>query len=932
MRNKKTRLSVKLSSRQGDGSDDDGIPREPEILRDFGGGNGEKMGGESQSISAAGGDSGYGDKVLPTELNLELSSSFMQYAMSTILGRALPDARDGLKPVHRRILFAMHVLNLQPESSYRKCARVVGEVLGKYHPHGDASVYDALVRMAQDFVMSAPLVAGHGNFGSVDDDPAAAMRYTECKLSLLARDALLKDINLDTVDFAPNFDGNEVEPLVLPARVPMLLLNGATGIAVGMATNVPPHNLGEVLDGTLALIEDPSLSDDKLLRLIPAPDFPTGGDIMGLEGPRKLYTNGSGSIVMRAKTHMETIPMGGGRQVRNAIVVTELPYQVNKASLLEKIADMVNEKKMEGISDLRDESDREGIRVVIELKRDAMPSVVENNLFKKTALQSSFPGNFLALANDGRQPQRLTLRESLQSFIDFRFKTIRRRTQHELSKLESRDHVVEGLIRALDRIDDVVELVRRAKDTAAAKATLMGSQYDMSEAQAQAILALTLGRLTALEDAKLRAEREQLRGQIEDFQAMMRQDEKVFDVMKQELREIRAKHAVPRRSSIRAHAGALTELDLLANDRSVMMVTEAGYIKRMPLDDFEQQRRGTRGKAGARMSQDDLVNHFFACNDHDHVVFISEKGVAFGIRAFQVPVASRVSKGVPLPQVLPLSSDDHVSSVIPLGESFQADEFLVLLTKQGFIKKTPVDAFKKLTSRGLIAISLGEGDTLGWARRCTDQDDILISTRKGYSMRFASADLKPTGRTSRGCSAIKLRKTDEMVDITVLRPDAAVDVDGPGDCGSGSNGQYLLAVTTAGYGKRVSADSFKVQRRGGMGVIAIKFKAGSGDSLACMRACSDDYEVVLSTQKGTIVRQRVAAIALQSRTATGVRVQRLDEGNIIKSVAMLPADSDDDDEDGSLANKADAVMKDLRYENEAAVVMSIGSQTGVVDA
>ncbi len=776
------------------------------------------------------------------------------------------------------------------------------------------SVYDALVRMAQDFVMSAPLVAGHGNFGSVDDDPAAAMRYTECKLSALARDALLADINLDTVDFIPNFDGNEVEPLVLPARLPMLLLNGATGIAVGMATNIPPHNLGEVVDATLALIEDPELAEDQLLRLLPAPDFPTGGEIMGLEGPQKMYKTGTGSIVMRAKTHMETISLGGGRQQRNAIIVTELPYQVNKAALLERIADMVNDKKLEGISDLRDESDRDGIRVVIELKRDAVPTVVENNLFKKTPLQTAFSGNFLALSSDGRQPQRLLIRETLQTFVDFRFKTIRRRTQHELGKVEGRDHVVEGLIRALDRIDDVVELVRRAKDTAGAKAVLMSPVYDMSDAQATAILALTLGRLTALEDAKLRAERETLQARITELSSLMQEDGKVYAVMQAELKELKAKHAVPRRTLIRRQAtGELTELDLLANDRSVVMVTENGYIKRMPLDEFEQQRRGTRGKAGARMAQDDLVEHFFACNDHDHVVFISEKGVAFGIRAFQVPLASRVAKGVPLPQVLPLSSDDRVSSVIPLGETFNEDEFLVLLTTQGFIKKTPVDAFKKMSSRGLIAINLGEGDRLGWARRCTDQDDILISTRKGYTMRFASADLKPTGRTSRGCRAIKLRKTDEMVDITVLSPPGGGGAGGTGN-ENGGNGteeqqQYLLAVTTAGYGKRVSAEDFKVQKRGGMGVIAIKFKSGTGDSLACMRACAEGYEVVLSTQKGTIVRQRVADIALQSRTATGVRVQRLDDGNHILSVAVLPAEVEEDEEEGASGSSSSSSEK-----------------------
>ncbi|CAM9596691.1 unnamed protein product [Chrysoparadoxa australica] len=827
------------------------------------------------------------DGILPIELEAELRSSFMQYAMSVILGRALPDARDGLKPVHRRILYAMHGLNLSPEGGYRKCARVVGEVLGKYHPHGDVAVYDALVRMAQDFVMGAPLVAGHGNFGSVDNDPAAAMRYTESKLSHIARDALLSDINLDTVDFQPNFDGNEEEPLVLPARLPMVLLNGASGIAVGMATNIPPHNLGELVSATIALIRDPELPDDTLLKLVPAPDFPTGGRIMGLSGSRKLYTTSNGGISVRATTHIESIS-ARGRAVRNAIVVTQIPYMVNKSMLLEKIANLVNDKKLDGVADLRDESDREGVRVVIELKRDAVPQVVENNLFKKTPLQNTFSGNMLALGKDGTQPQRFTLRGALNAFIEFRFRTVRRRCMYELSKVKAREHLVEGLIIALEKVDEVIAVVRSCSDNAAAKAALTGDAFNLSQEQAEAILGLRLGRLTSMEEGKLRSELEDLKANVERLNGLMEHDDRINDTIVQELEEIKQKHAVPRRTLIQTDDGELSDMDLVENERSLIVVTSAGYIKRMPLEEFQAQNRGTRGKAGAKLSEEeDHVVHFVTCQDHDTLLFVSDRGVAYALRAFQVPLGSRVAKGVPVPQVLPLSAEEHISSIIPVSK-FVDNEYLVLLTKRGWIKKTPLAAFSSLTARGLIVINLDEGDELQWVKVCTENDSIIIGTEQGYAMRFLSdnSQLRPTGRTSRGVKALKYRPNDVPVDMDVL-PQADGDE------------KTLLIMTAQGIGKRVKAKEFRVQKRGGLGVIALKFKKRDDvdDRLACFKLVDEDAEVMLSTMNGTIVRQRAAQIATQSRPATGVKVQRLDATDLISSVAVVPvaiAGEDDD--------------------------------------
>eukprot|EP00979_Chaetoceros_neogracilis_P005044 scaffold862_cov221-Chaetoceros_neogracile.AAC.3 len=757
------------------------------------------------------------------ELNSEIENSFMQYALSIILGRALPDARDGLKPVHRRILFAMSGLNLTPGSGYRKCARVVGEVLGKYHPHGDTAVYDALVRLAQDFSTNVPLIDGHGNFGSIDADPAAAMRYTECKLTRVANEAMLDEINFDTVDFVPNFDGNEIEPTVLPARLPVLLLNGCAGIAVGMATNVPPHNLGELMDACVALTKSKEegcepVSDKELFRIVPAPDFPTHATIMGTDGAKKLYSTGNGGIVMRAVTHIEQVKFGKGAMTRTAIIVTELPYQVNKSALLEKTADMVNEKKIDGIADLRDESDRDGIRIVIELKRDAVAAVV----------LGSFSGNFLALMGSGTVPTRFTLRGALDCFLDFRFETIRRKTSHQLLKVSSRAHIVLGLLKALKHVDEVIDIIRKAPDQNSARQSLMDAANEnlaLSEEQANS-------------------------------------------------------------TKIVRDEGDLDDIDLVQNSRNVIVVTRGGYIKRMPLKTFENQGRGTRGKKGTSNgssgSSADEVVHCFSCNDHDTLLMTTQRGIAYGLRAFQVPTGGRTAKGVPIPAVLPIRTDDVITSVLPVAE-FSKDEFCVLATEQGWIKKTPLAAFENISSRGLTIASLGEGDSLKWCQKCADGDDILIGTKGGLASRFETSSLRPTGRTSRGVKSMKLKKGDTLADVNVLS--------------SNESSEFVLAVTSNGYGKRIKTDDFTARARGGVGVIATKFKPGSNDSLSCLRPVSKDDEVLVITSKGVIVRQKVSAISSQGRAATGVLVQKVDtaNGDSISRVSTVPTFEETDE-------------------------------------
>lgn len=828
------------------------------------------------------------------ELPSEIENSFMQYALSIILGRALPDARDGLKPVHRRILYAMNGLNLTPGSGYRKCARVVGEVLGKYHPHGDTAVYDALVRLAQDFTTNVPLIDGHGNFGSIDADPAAAMRYTECRLTKVSNEALLDEINLDTVDFIPNFDGNEVEPTVLPAKLPILLLNGCAGIAVGMATNVPPHNLGELMDACIALTNarngGETVSDKKLFQLVPAPDFPTGATIMGTDGAKQLYTTGNGGISIRAVTHIEQIKSGKGKgsMTRTAIVVTELPYQVNKSSLLEKLAEAVNDKKIDGIADLRDESDRDGIRVVIELKRDAVAAVVQNNLFKKTQLQTSFSGNFLALMGSGTVPKRFTLRSALDCFLDFRFSTIRRKTRFQLEKVSSRIHIVEGLLKALASIDDVIDVIRSAPDQDTARTILMdpkNKKLALSDEQTNAVLRLQLGQLTRLNGNKLEEENKNLEKSRNKLQDLLDNDSSVLKSMTEEFQEMKDKFGVKRRTKIERDEGELEDLDLVQNSRSVIVVTRGGYIKRMPLQTFESQGRGTRGKKGTAgvSTKDDEVLHCFSCNDHDTLLMTTQRGIAYGVRAFQVPTGSRTAKGVPIPSILPVKSEDVVSSVLPVS-AFSKDEYCILATKMGWIKKTPLSAFENISSRGLIIASLEEGDSLSWCQKCTDNDDILIGTSDGLASRFAASTLRATGRTSRGVRSMKLKNGDTLAGVNILS--------------GASDTEFILAVTSNGYGKRIPTSEFTARARGGSGVIAMKFKkASKDDSLRCLQSVGIDDEILVITSKGVIVRQKVSAIPAQSRTATGVLVQKVDAKNDdeITTVSKVPSYEQEDE-------------------------------------
>ncbi len=845
------------------------------------------------------------ERIIPTDLSNEMSRSYLEYAMSVIVGRALPDARDGLKPVHRRILYAMYELGLTPERPFRKCARVVGEVLGKYHPHGDTAVYDALVRMAQDFSMRSPLIDGHGNFGSIDNDPPAAMRYTECRLQSLATNALLRDIESETVDFVDNFDGSQQEPVVLPARVPQLLLNGSSGIAVGMATNIPPHNLGELIDGAIALIQNPEITELELMKYIPGPDFPTGGQILGRSGIKDAYTTGRGSITMRGVAEIETIHPRG-RQEKEAVIITELPYQTNKASLIEKIADLVNEKRIDGISDIRDESDRNGMRIVIELKRDAYPRVVLNNLFKQTPVQSNFGANMLALV--GGEPQLLSIKRFLEVFVDFRIEAITRRTQYQLRKAEERDHLLQGLLIALGSIDAVIELIRHAADTATAREELM-TQLELSQVQADAILQMQLRRLTALEAEKIQGEHEELQRQITDFRDILAKRERIEAIIIEEITNIKNTHATPRRTEIIQGEGELLDIDLIANEQAVILLTEHGYVKRMPVSTFDAQNRATRGKAGAKIKEDDAIEHFITCCDHNTLLFFSDRGVVYSLPAYQIPTASRTSRGTPLLQMLPISQEEKITSVVSVVE-FTEDEYLVMLTRKGNIKKTALSAFKSIRANGLIAISLEEGDQLRWVRLAKPEDSIIIGTRNGMAIHFKvdHQQLRPLGRATKGVKSMKLKGDDELISMDILPSQVAASLDVAQEDEEDDTEEivseeaalapWLLAITTNGYGKRVSVSKFRLQNRSGMGVRAIKFKSKS-DRLAAIHVVNPADEFMIVTNRGIIIRQVVDAISLQSRSATGVRVQRLDSDDAIAAVALVPpaADSQGDEEE-----------------------------------
>lgn len=842
---------------------------------------------------------GSSERIIQTDLRNEMSRSYLEYAMSVIVGRALPDARDGLKPVHRRILYAMYELGLTADRPYRKCARVVGEVLGKYHPHGDTAVYDALVRMAQDFSMRAPLIDGHGNFGSVDNDPPAAMRYTESRLQALTSDSLLEDIENETVDFIDNFDGSQQEPTVMPARVPQLLLNGSSGIAVGMATNIPPHNLGELIDGVLALIADPEIDDRRLMTIIPGPDFPTGGQILGRSGIRETYTGGRGSITMRGVAGVETLEVKG-RPDRDAVVITELPYQTNKAALIERIAELVNDKKLEGISDIRDESDRDGMRIVIELRRDAYPQVVLNNLYKLTPLQNNFSAYMLALVKG--EPVVLNLRGMLQVFLEFRIETIERRTRHLLRKAEERDHILLGLLIALDHLDAIIALIRAAADTASAREQLM-ERFSLSELQADAILQMQLRRLTALEADKIRLEHEDLLARIADYQDILARRERVLELIETELRQLRDRYNTPRRTEILDVEGGLDDIDLIANERSVVLLTETGYLKRMAVSDFEATSRGTRGKAGTRSQGDEAVRLFISCNDHDTLLLFSDRGVVYALPAYRVPLASRTAKGTPVVQLLPIPREEQITSLLQVT-GFDDDVQLLMLTCGGFIKRTPLSAFANIRANGLIAIGLEASDSLRWVRPVRAGDSALIGSLHGMTIHFRINDdeLRPLGRSARGVRAMALRPGDRLVSMDVLPAELADRVagastgdDDDGDEVTPSEGPWVLVATASGLGKRVPVDQFRLQKRAGMGLRGIRFRR-DGDSLVGLRVMGADEELLLVSERGVIVRLQSEAIPQQSRAATGVRLQKLDSGDRLVEVVLVPPAGEDDPE------------------------------------
>ncbi|CCH67203.1 DNA gyrase subunit A [Richelia intracellularis HH01] len=859
------------------------------------------------------------ERIIPTNLRNEVSRSYLEYAMSVIVGRALPDARDGLKPVHRRILYAMYELGLTADKPFRKCARVVGEVLGKYHPHGDTAVYDALVRMAQEFSMRAPLIQGHGNFGSVDNDPPAAMRYTECRLQSLASMALLQDIESETVDFINNFDGSQQEPTVMPAVVPQLLLNGSSGIAVGMATNIPPHNLGELIDGVVAMIHKPEITSEELIEYIHGPDFPTGGQILGTSAIKEAYTLGRGSIAVRSVASIETIEQRG-RPDREAIIITELPYQINKAALVEKIAELVNDKRITGIADIRDESDRDGMRIVIELKLDAYPQVILNNLYKQTPLQTNFGANMLALVNG--EPHVLNLKQFLQVFLDFRIEVITRRTQYELRKSEERDHLLQGLLIALSHLDAIISLIRHSADIPTAKIQLI-NVYGLSEPQSDAILQMQLRRLTALESDKIHKEHKALQEKITDLQDILLKRERILKIIETEVTQIKANHATPRRTIIAHMEGDIDDIDLIANDKAIILLTEQGYIKRMPVNTFEAQSRATRGKAAAKVKNDDTVEHFLSCCDHDSVLFFSDRGVVYCLKAYQITMGSRTSRGTPIVQMLPIPKKEKITSIIPVNE-FTDDEYLVMLTQGGNIKKTSLSAFSNIRANGLIAISLEKGDQLRWVRKAKAEDSIIVGSRNGMAIHFRCnhEQLRPLGRATRGVRAMKLKKGDQLVGMDIIPAVIIADVpsilenEHEGEMeiedivngetievsGNSNYGPWVLVITNGGYGKRVPMPHFRLQNRAGQGLMVTKFKnSKTKDKLASLQIVKDEDEIMMVTNRGIIIRQAVNAISIQSRSATGVKVQRLDGDDAITGVAIVPPDTREDEGESELS-------------------------------
>ncbi|MFJ7972887.1 DNA gyrase subunit A [Psychrobacillus sp. NPDC096389] len=803
-------------------------------------------------------------------ISQEMKTSFLDYAMSVIVSRALPDVRDGLKPVHRRILYGMQELGNTPDKPHKKSARIVGDVMGKYHPHGDSSIYEAMVRMAQHWSYRYMLVDGHGNFGSVDGDGAAAMRYTESRMSKIALE-LLRDINKDTIDYKDNYDGQEKEPVVLPSRFPNLLVNGASGIAVGMATNIPSHNLGEVIDGVLALSENPAITIEELMGIIPGPDFPTGGIILGKSGIRRAFETGRGSILIRAKVEIEQKASG-----KEVIIVTELPYQVNKARLIEKIAELVRDKKIDGITHLADESDRNGMRIVIEVRKDANSHVLLNNLYKQTALQSSFGVNMLALVDN--QPKVLNIKEMLYYYLEHQKVVIRRRTQYELNKAEDRAHILEGLRIALDHIDEIITLIRASRTGEEAKNGLI-EKFNLSERQAQAILDMRLQRLTGLERDKIEDEYTALVKLIEELKFILANEYRVLEIIREEITEIKDRYADKRRTEIIAGgAEVLEDEDLIPVENSVLTLTNKGYIKRLPANTYKSQKRGGRGVQGMGTNEDDFVEHLLYTSTHDTILFFTNKGKVYRARGFEIPEYGRTAKGLPLINLLGVEKDEQVTAMIPMA-SFEEDSYFIFTTKHGVTKRTPVSGFAHIRANGLIAISLREEDELIAVRLTDGKKQIIIGTRQGKLVRFEEEDIRSMGRTAGGVRGIRLKDDDYVVGMEIIEPE-----------------QEILVVTEKGYGKRTPESEYRLQTRGGMGVKTCQITEKNGP-LSAVKAVDGTEDLMLITINGMLIRMDVNDISITGRSTQGVRLMRLADDELIATVAKVEKEEEDDTEE-----------------------------------
>ncbi|HBM4089710.1 TPA: DNA gyrase subunit A [Listeria innocua] len=805
-------------------------------------------------------------RITEINLNKEMRTSFLDYAMSVIVARALPDVRDGLKPVHRRILYAMNDLGMTSDKAYKKSARIVGEVIGKYHPHGDTAVYFTMVRMAQDFSYRNMLVDGHGNFGSVDGDMAAAMRYTEARMSKISME-LLRDINKDTIDYADNYDGSEREPVILPARFPNLLVNGSSGIAVGMATNIPTHHLGEVIDGVLALSHDPEISIRDLMEHIPGPDFPTAGMIMGRSGIRRAYESGRGSITVRGRVDIEEKKNG-----KETIVITEIPYQVNKARLVERIAELAREKKIDGITSLNDESDRSGMRIVIEVRRDISASVIVNNLFKMTALQTTFGINMLALVDN--HPKVLNLKEILYHYLEHQKVVIRRRTEFELRKAEARAHILEGLRIALDNIDAIIKLIRGSKTSDVAKEGLM-TQFNLSDKQAQAILDMRLQRLTGLEREKIEEEYQNLVALINDLKAILADDERILEIIREELEEIKVKYADKRRTEILAgDLVSLEDEDLIPEEEVAITLTKRGYIKRLPLSTYRSQRRGGRGIQGMSTHEDDFVEHLVATSTHDTLLFFTNTGKVYRSKGYEVPEYGRTAKGIPIINLLGIESQEQVNTVINLSE-FTDDSYLFFTTKHGVVKRTTLSQFAKIRQSGLRAVELRENDELISVQMTDGSKNMIIATKHGQSIYFPEENIRVMGRTAAGVRGIRLREDDEVIGMEVLEDD-----------------EKVLVVTEKGYGKQTPASQYPLRNRGGMGVKTVTITEKNGN-LVAMKTVTGEEDLMLMTVSGVLIRFEIDTVSQTGRSAMGVKLIRLDEDEKVATVAKVPKEEDE---------------------------------------